>query len=58
MVEIMGHQGLGWEGAASSRPSWRRARLAARQGHHDLRRPQEIQNNIIAKRILGLLDHQ
>ena len=37
ILEIMGHQGLGWEGEGFTREnSIRRARLARRQGHHDL----------------------
>jgi alkylation response protein AidB-like acyl-CoA dehydrogenase len=59
LVEIMGHQGLGWEGAGFSRDeletvrSWLGGKATTIYGGS-----QEIQNNIIAKRILGLLDHQ
>ena len=58
-LEIMGHQGLGWEGEAFDRRELEAVRhwlggkaYSIYGGSH------EIQNNIIAKRILGLLDHQ
>jgi alkylation response protein AidB-like acyl-CoA dehydrogenase len=59
LLEIMGHQGLGWEGegfagdeVASTR-AWLGGKAVTIYGG-----TYEIQNNIIAKRILGLLDHQ
>jgi alkylation response protein AidB-like acyl-CoA dehydrogenase len=59
LIEIMGQQGLGWEGKGFSKEEieMTRAWLAGKAttiygGSY------EIQNNIIAKRILGLLDHQ
>ncbi|HUB84486.1 MAG TPA: acyl-CoA dehydrogenase family protein [Rhizomicrobium sp.] len=59
LMEIMGAQGLGWEGEgfAADEILSTRAWLGGKAvtiygGSH------EIQNNIIAKRILGLLDHQ
>jgi alkylation response protein AidB-like acyl-CoA dehydrogenase len=58
-IEIMGSQGLGWEGQGF-RPeeleqvrNWLGGKATTIYGGS-----QEIQNNIIAKRILGLLDHQ
>jgi alkylation response protein AidB-like acyl-CoA dehydrogenase len=59
LVEIMGHQGLGWEGAGFTRDEldsvrgWLGGKATTIYGGSA-----EIQNNIIAKRILGLLDHQ
>jgi len=59
LLEIMGHQGLGWEGAGFTREetdttrAWLGGKAVTIYGG-----TYEIQNNIIAKRILGLLDHQ
>ncbi len=59
LIEIMGHQGLGWEGETFSRNeidatrNWLSGKAMSIYGGSN-----EIQNNIIAKRILGLLDHQ
>jgi alkylation response protein AidB-like acyl-CoA dehydrogenase len=59
LIEMMGHQGLGWEGEGFSRDEldtvrgWLGGKATTIYGGS-----QEIQNNIIAKRILGLLDHQ
>ena len=58
-LEIMGHQGLGWEGEGFTREetdntrAWLGGKAVTIYGG-----TYEIQNNIIAKRILGLLDHQ
>jgi alkylation response protein AidB-like acyl-CoA dehydrogenase len=58
-LEIMGRQGLGWEGAAFTPEeivaarTWLGGKAVTIYGGSS-----EIQNNIIAKRILGLLDHQ
>jgi len=59
LIEIMGAQGLGWEGA-SFKPgeidhtrNWLSGKAQSIYGGSN-----EIQSNIIAKRILGLLDHQ
>jgi alkylation response protein AidB-like acyl-CoA dehydrogenase len=58
-VEIMGAQGLGWEGEGFSDKeleqtrNWLGGKATTIYGGSA-----EIQNNIIAKRILGLLDHQ
>ena len=59
LVEIMGQQGLGWDGKGFSREeiettrNWLGGKATTIYGGS-----YEIQNNIIAKRILGLLDHQ
>jgi alkylation response protein AidB-like acyl-CoA dehydrogenase len=59
LVEIMGSQGLGWEGEGfddaerDTVRGWLSGKAGSIYGGS-----QEIQNNIIAKRILGLLDHQ
>ncbi|WP_375286090.1 acyl-CoA dehydrogenase family protein [Sphingomonas sp.] len=58
-VEIMGMQGLGWEGEGFSADelaqtrSWLWGKAVSIYGGSS-----EIQNNVIAKRILGMLDHQ
>ena len=57
VLEIMGHQGLGWEGEAFSSAeieavrSWLSGRAMSIYGGSV-----EVQNNIISKRILGLPD--
>lgn len=59
MVEMRGMQGYGWEGegfsdedlAATRDWLWHRA-VTIYGGSH------EVQNNIISKRVLGMLDHQ
>jgi alkylation response protein AidB-like acyl-CoA dehydrogenase len=59
LIEIMGAQGLGWEGEGFAREeiestrAWLGGKAVTIYGG-----TYEIQNNIIAKRILGLLDHQ
>ena len=59
MLEIMGHQGLGWEGddftsdELSSVRGWLSGKATTIFGGS-----YEIQNNIISKRVLGLPDHQ
>jgi alkylation response protein AidB-like acyl-CoA dehydrogenase len=59
LIEIMGAQGLGWEGEGFTREeiestrAWLGGKAVTIYGG-----TYEIQNNIIAKRILGLLDHQ
>jgi len=59
LIEIMGHRGLGWEGEGFTRDeldtvrAWLGGKATTIYGGSF-----EIQNNIIAKRILGLLDHQ
>lgn len=59
LLEIMGHRGLGWEGEGFTRGeiestrAWLAGKAVTIYGG-----TYEIQNNIIAKRVLGLLDHQ
>ena len=59
VVEIMGSQALGWEGEGfapeelNAVRNWLAGKAMSIYGGSN-----EIQNNIIAKRILGLLDHQ
>jgi alkylation response protein AidB-like acyl-CoA dehydrogenase len=58
-IEIMGMNGLGWEGEMfsenelSATRSWLWGKAVTIYGGST-----EIQNNVIAKRILGMLDHQ
>jgi alkylation response protein AidB-like acyl-CoA dehydrogenase len=59
LVEIMGNRALGWEGDAFAQDeinvtrNWLAGKAMSIYGGSN-----EIQSNIIAKRILGLLDHQ
>jgi alkylation response protein AidB-like acyl-CoA dehydrogenase len=59
MIEIQGLQGLGWEGEGftdselSGVRAWLFGKATTIYGGST-----EIQNNIIAKRVLGMLDHQ
>ncbi|MBO9499244.1 MAG: acyl-CoA dehydrogenase family protein [Novosphingobium sp.] len=59
LIEIMGPQALGWEGDGFSEPEleatrqWLFGKAVTIYGGST-----EIQNNVIAKRILGMLDHQ
>ncbi len=59
LLEIMGSQGLGWEGEGFTRDEldtirgWLGGKATTIYGGSA-----EIQNNIISKRVLGLLDHQ
>ena len=58
-IEIMGMQGLGWEGEGFNEQeltqtrTWLWGKAVSIYGGST-----EIQNNVIAKRILGMLDHQ
>lgn len=58
-IEIMGMQGLGWEGEGFAQEelaqtrTWLWGKAVSIYGGSS-----EIQNNVIAKRILGMLDHQ
>jgi alkylation response protein AidB-like acyl-CoA dehydrogenase len=59
LLEVMGAQGLGWEGDGydpnelDATRNWLAGKAQSIYGGSN-----EIQSNIIAKRILGLLDHQ
>ena len=59
MIEIMGMKGLGWEGEGfsdeelRSTRTWLFGKATTIYGGST-----EVQNNIISKRILGMLDHQ
>ena len=59
LIEMMGNQGLGWDGESFTRDeldtvrSWLGGKATTIFGGSA-----EIQNNIISKRVLGLLDHQ
>jgi alkylation response protein AidB-like acyl-CoA dehydrogenase len=58
-IEIMGMQGLGWEGEGFAKAeleavrAWLFGKATTIYGGST-----EIQTNIVAKRILGMLDHQ
>ncbi|HEX8555128.1 MAG TPA: acyl-CoA dehydrogenase family protein, partial [Sphingomonas sp.] len=58
-IEIMGMQGLGWDGEGfeeaelAQTRTWLWGKAVSIYGGSS-----EIQNNVIAKRILGMLDHQ
>ncbi len=59
LVEAMGHQGLGWEGEGFAKRElietrgWLRSKGNSIEGGTS-----EINLNVVAKRVLGLLDHQ
>jgi alkylation response protein AidB-like acyl-CoA dehydrogenase len=59
LVEALGHQGLGWEGEGFSADEiaatrgWLRAKGNSIEGGTS-----EVNLNVVAKRVLGLLDHQ
>ncbi|CAN5257261.1 acyl-CoA dehydrogenase family protein [soil metagenome] len=58
-IEIMGVQGLGWAGDGFSTDEIETVRVwLSGKAYSIYGGSQEIQNNIIAKRVLGLLDHQ
>ena len=59
MIEIMGMNGLGWEGEGFSEDELRQTRAwLFGKATTIYGGSTEVQNNIIAKRILGMLDHQ
>jgi len=59
LIEILGMQGLGWEGEGFTKEqieavrAWLFGKATTIYGGST-----EIQTNIVAKRILGMLDHQ
>jgi alkylation response protein AidB-like acyl-CoA dehydrogenase len=59
MVEAMGSQGLGWEGEGYSPDEIRETRQWLRSKGNSIEGgTSEINLNVVAKRVLGLLDHQ
>ena len=59
MVEAMGFQGLGWEGEGYSDAETRATRGWLRSKGNSIEGgTSEINLNVVAKRVLGLLDHQ
>ena len=59
MVEAMGHQGLGWEGDGYSTGEIAAMRGMLRSKANSIEGgTSEINLNVVAKRVLGLLDHQ
>jgi alkylation response protein AidB-like acyl-CoA dehydrogenase len=59
LVETLGHQGLGWEGDGyqPDEIAVMRAMLRAK-GNSIEGGTSEVNLNVVAKRVLGLLDHQ
>ena len=59
MVEALGTQGLGWEGDEFSPDALRQTRAWLRSKGNSIEGgTSEVNLNVIAKRVLGLLDHQ
>src|SRR6266576_7305371 len=59
LVEALGHQGLGWDGAGYSREEIMATRGFLRaKGNSIEGGTSEVNLNVVAKRVLGLLDHQ
>jgi alkylation response protein AidB-like acyl-CoA dehydrogenase len=59
IVEIMGLKGLGWEGEGFTQAELETTRaFLSNKAMTIFSGTTEVQNNIIAKRMLGLLDHQ
>jgi alkylation response protein AidB-like acyl-CoA dehydrogenase len=55
----MGHQGLGWDGEGFSRDELRETRAWLRSKGNSIEGgTSEINLNVVAKRVLGLMDHQ
>lgn len=59
MVEALGTQGLGWEGEGFDEGALRQTRAWLRSKGNSIEGgTSEVNLNVIAKRVLGLLDHQ
>jgi alkylation response protein AidB-like acyl-CoA dehydrogenase len=59
MMEAMGTDGLGWEGDGFAPPALRETRAWLRSKGNSIEGgTSEINLNVVAKRVLGLLDHQ
>ena len=59
MVEAMGHQGLGWDGEGFSEGEIAAMRAMLRSKGNSIEGgTSEVNLNVVAKRVLGLLDHQ
>ncbi|MCH9670275.1 MAG: acyl-CoA dehydrogenase family protein [Gammaproteobacteria bacterium] len=59
LVEIMGYQGLGWEGGSFSQTELDTTRaFLSNKAMSIYSGTSEVQYNIVAKRVLGLRDHQ
>jgi alkylation response protein AidB-like acyl-CoA dehydrogenase len=55
----MGHQGLGWEGDEFTPAELRETRAWLRSKGNSIEGgTSEVNLNVVAKRVLGLLDHQ
>jgi alkylation response protein AidB-like acyl-CoA dehydrogenase len=55
----MGHQGLGWDGEGFAKDELRETRAWLRSKGNSIEGgTSEINLNVVAKRVLGLLDHQ
>jgi alkylation response protein AidB-like acyl-CoA dehydrogenase len=59
MVEALGTQGLGWEGEGFDPDALRQTRAWLRSKGNSIEGgTSEVNLNVVAKRVLGLLDHQ
>jgi alkylation response protein AidB-like acyl-CoA dehydrogenase len=59
MVEALGSQGLGWEGDEFAPEALRQTRAWLRSKGNSIEGgTSEVNLNVVAKRVLGLLDHQ
>ena len=59
MLEAMGSDGLGWDGEGFDRANVRETRAWLRSKGNSIEGgTSEINLNVVAKRVLGLMDHQ